>query len=38
MKTKGVRVDLNKAKKIKKDLQKKENKLLAQIKKTQVLM
>ena len=33
MKTKGVRVDLNKADKIKKDLQKKEDKLLLQIKK-----
>ena len=33
MKTKGVRVDLNKAEKIKKDLQKKEDKLLLQIKK-----
>ena len=33
MKTKGVRVDLNKADKIKKDLQKKENTILAQVKK-----
>ena len=33
MKTKGVRVDLHKADKIKKDLQKKEDKLLLQIKK-----
>ena len=33
MKTKGVRVDLTKAEKIKKDLQKKEDFLLFQIKK-----
>ena len=33
MKTKGVRVDLEKAEKIKKDLQKKEDFLLFQIKK-----